>query len=191
MNEWKILNFLKIQEKTHFCQIIKGSMTSEFQKHRGNVSRVQRQSPCPRQRPSPVSSGEDVSANTWKRSGGLGWIPPLLLHLLFGCAGSSWLRGLFSSCGEPGLLSSYGVQASHCPGFFCWGARALGCVGFSSCSSQVQLLQGIWDPPGSGIKPVSPALAGGFFTTEPSGKPWTLVLVTVEKHSLLALMGSP
>ena len=25
--------------------------------------------------------------------------------------------------------------------------------------------------PGSGIKPVSPALAGGFFTTEPLGKP--------------------
>ena len=30
--------------------------------------------------------------------------------------------------------------------------------------------------PGSGIKFVSPALAGGFFTTEPSGKPWTLSL---------------
>ena len=28
-----------------------------------------------------------------------------------------------------------------------------------------------WDLPGSGIKPVSPALAGNFFTTEPPGKP--------------------
>ena len=27
------------------------------------------------------------------------------------------------------------------------------------------------DLPDSGIKPVSPALAGGFFTTEPPGKP--------------------
>ena len=27
------------------------------------------------------------------------------------------------------------------------------------------------DLPNSGIKPVSPALAGGFFTTEPPGKP--------------------
>ena len=27
------------------------------------------------------------------------------------------------------------------------------------------------DLPGSGIRPPSPALAGGFFTTEPSGKP--------------------
>ena len=29
----------------------------------------------------------------------------------------------------------------------------------------------MWDPPGSGIKPPSSALAGGFFTTEPPGKP--------------------
>ena len=29
----------------------------------------------------------------------------------------------------------------------------------------------MWDFPGSGMEPVSPVLAGGFFTTEPSGKP--------------------
>ena len=29
----------------------------------------------------------------------------------------------------------------------------------------------MWDPPGTGIEPVSPALAGVFFTTEPLGKP--------------------
>ena len=29
----------------------------------------------------------------------------------------------------------------------------------------------MWDHPESRIKPVSPALAGGFFTTEPPGKP--------------------
>ena len=28
----------------------------------------------------------------------------------------------------------------------------------------------LWDIPGPGIKPVSPALAGGFFPTEPRGK---------------------
>ena len=32
----------------------------------------------------------------------------------FGCAGSLLLRELSSSCGEWGLLSSCGVQASHC-----------------------------------------------------------------------------
>ena len=30
---------------------------------------------------------------------------------------------------------------------------------------------GTWDPPGPGIEPASLALAGGFFTTEPPGKP--------------------
>ena len=29
----------------------------------------------------------------------------------------------------------------------------------------------MWDLPGSGIEPVSPAWAGGFFTIEPPGKP--------------------
>ena len=55
-------------------------------------------------------------------------------------------------------------------------------VGFSSCSSwalrhrlhscgtQAQLLRGIWDLPGSGIEPTSPALAGGFLTTKPPRK---------------------
>ena len=31
--------------------------------------------------------------------------------------------------------SSFGAQASHCSGFFCCGARALGHTGFSSCGS--------------------------------------------------------
>ena len=29
----------------------------------------------------------------------------------------------------------------------------------------------MWDLPGPGLEPVSPALAGGFLTTEPPGKP--------------------
>ena len=29
----------------------------------------------------------------------------------------------------------------------------------------------MWDHPGSGVKPVSPALAGGFFSSEPPEKP--------------------
>ena len=33
----------------------------------------------------------------------------------------------------------------------------------------------MWDPPGSGIKLVSPALTGGFFTTEPPRKPCCVV----------------
>ena len=29
----------------------------------------------------------------------------------------------------------------------------------------------MWNLPGSGIEPISPAFSGGFFTTEPPGKP--------------------
>ena len=41
----------------------------------------------------------------------------------------------------------------------------------SSCGSRAQPLRGMWDPPGPGPEPVSPALAGGFLTTAPPGKP--------------------
>ena len=89
---------------------------------------------------------------------------------------------LFSSCGGKGLLSGNGTRASLCSGFSCCRAQALGCVGFSSWGSQAlkhrlksycmwaSLLHGIRGLPRSGIEPVSPALAGGFFTTESPGK---------------------
>ena len=51
----------------------------------------------------------------------------------FGCMGSLLLLRLFCSCGEQALLSTC-AWASRCDGFFCWGARALGFAGFSSCS---------------------------------------------------------
>ena len=35
----------------------------------------------------------------------------------------------------------------------------------------------MWDLPGPGLKPVSPALAGGFLTTAPPGKPWAQSLI--------------
>ena len=41
----------------------------------------------------------------------------------------------------------------------------------SSCGSRAQLLRGMWDLPGPGLKPVSPALAGRLLTTAPPGKP--------------------
>ena len=82
------------------------------------------------------------------------------------------------------------MQASHCNGFSCCGARALGTQAsvvmacglsscglralerrLSSCASQAELLRGMWDLPRPGLKPVSPVLAGGFLTTVPPGKP--------------------
>ena len=39
------------------------------------------------------------------------------------------------------------------------------------CGAWVQMPRGMWDLPGPWLEPVSPALAGRFFTTEPPGKP--------------------
>ena len=82
-----------------------------------------------------------------------------------------------------------GAWASHCGGFssrvWALGIQALVVVvhGLSSCGSQALehklnscgpgalFLRGMWRLPGSGIKPVSPALTGRFFTTEPPRKP--------------------
>ena len=70
-----------------------------------------------------------------------------------------------------------GARASHCSGFSCCGARALSVRAsvvvadrLSSCGSRASLLRSTWDLLGPGIEPVSPALAGGFLTTAPSGK---------------------
>ena len=103
----------------------------------------------------------------------------------------SFASRLFSSCGKWGRLSACSAQASGCGGFSrCGGAQAPAHVAFSSCSSRdlddmlnhrgawVWLLHGTWDPPRSEIEPVSPALAGGSFTSKPPGKPWDCLGVT-------------
>ena len=41
----------------------------------------------------------------------------------------------------------------------------------SNCGSRAQSLRGMWDLPRPGLEPASPALAGGFSTTAPPGKP--------------------
>ena len=73
------------------------------------------------------------------------------------------------------LLVEHGLQGTQ---FSIIAAHGLSSCGFwalehrlSSCDSRGQLLLCMWDPPGPGIKPTSATLAGGFFTTEPSGKP--------------------
>ena len=89
----------------------------------------------------------------------------------------------FSSCGKLGPLSSCCVQSSCYIGLSCCGTQALGCAGFSTCGmwaqqlrllgsraqaqqlgTWAQLLHGMWDPPGLGVKPMSPELASGLFT---------------------------
>ena len=111
------------------------------------------------------------------------------ISFIFGCIGSSLLCAGFLQLWRVGATLRCGARASHCSGFSCCGAQALGtwasvvvARGLSSCGSQAlecrlsscgaraQLLRGTWDLPGPGLEPVSPALAGGFLTTAPPGK---------------------
>ena len=63
------------------------------------------------------------------------WDSGALLFIYYFFLWPHWIfvatHGL-SVAAERGLLSSCGVWASHCGGFFCCGARALGHAGFSS-----------------------------------------------------------
>ena len=70
------------------------------------------------------------------------------------------------------LLQSMG---SRCVGFSSCGSWALE-RRLSSCGTRAQLLRGMWDLPGPGFRPGSPALAGGFLTTAPPGKSLPLCL---------------
>ena len=109
---------------------------------------------------------------------------------IFGYIVSLLLRASFLQLQQVGATLCCGGQASHCGCFSCCGARAVGtrasvvvkrglssCGSWalecrlSSCGAQAQLLHSMWDLPGPGLEPMSPALAGGFLTTAPPGKP--------------------
>ena len=88
-----------------------------------------------------------------------------LLHLINKCLqeifpGGFSLRWLL-------LLWSTGLRAR---GLGSCGYRALG-HRFSSCDAWAWMLCGMWGLPRSEIEPMSPTLAGGFFTTGQPGKP--------------------
>ena len=107
-----------------------------------------------------------------------------------------WLHWVFVAARELSLVAASGGHSLlRCAGLSLrWllllrsmGSRRVGSVvvarGLSSCGSraperglssrgtQAQLLRGMWDPPGPGLEPASPALAGVLFTTAPPGKP--------------------
>ena len=94
-----------------------------------------------------------------------------LFYLFMAVLGLGFCARAFSSCGKWGplfiavrgpptivasLVAEHGLQTRR----------------LSNCGSRAQLLRGMWDPPGPGLEPASPALAGGFSTTAPPGKPW-------------------
>ena len=114
---------------------------------------------------------------------------------IFGCVGSSLLCAGFLWLRRAGATLRCGVRASHCRGFSCCRARALGAqasvvvarglsscglwaleLRLSSCGARALLLHGMWDLPGPGLEPMSFALAGRFLTTVPTGKPSSLIL---------------
>ena len=93
----------------------------------------------------------------------------LSLIYVFGCAGSSLLLGC-------SLVAACGLRS-----FTSWALEHR----LSSCDTQAFLLHDMWDLPESGIEPMSPALAGGFFTTEPPGKPSHCLLKYIHSYSKL------
>ena len=94
----------------------------------------------------------------------------------------------FSLAAASRVCSPGAVHELLAAGASCCRAQALGHVGFRSCSlqplrywfnncsTQAQLPHAMWSLPRPGTRPVSSAVAGGFFTIEPPGKPKRTVL---------------
>ena len=90
------------------------------------------------------------------------------------------LIAAFSRHSEQGLFSSCSAWALRRGGFSCCRAWALGAQAsvvtahrLSSCGTWALVAHTIWNlaiPYGPGIKPISPALAGGFLSSVPAGK---------------------
>ena len=85
------------------------------------------------------SGGRDITPKTKKL--------PLFKKKIILCIYLFWLCWVFvgswafrSLCGERELPSGWRCVASHCRGFSCCRARAPGCVGFSSGTTQAQEL---------------------------------------------------
>ena len=91
------------------------------------------------------------------------------------------------------VVASGGHSSSRCAGLTIAAPPVVGhrlqTQRLSSCGSRAQLLRGMWDLPRPGLEPVSPALAGGFSTTAPPGKPCRCILdAFVERDELHVLL---
>ena len=71
-------------------------------------------------------------------------------------------------------------------GFRPWASVVTAC-GLRSCGVQAQLLHGTWNLPGPGIKPMSPALAGGFLTTKEAHRYSSQLTISLAQFSSLFL----
>ena len=127
----------------------------------------------------------------------------LMLCLMFSVLNVIYLflavLGLCCCMGLSLVAASRGYSLFRCAGFSLQWSRALGhrlqqlwCVGSTVAvptlqstdsivvAHRLQLLCGMWDLPRPGIEPMSPTLAGGFFTSELPGKPCLMFFITVK-----------
>ena len=103
-----------------------------------------------------------------------------LLTVVSGATVQLWyvvVASLAAQCGFQGAWAS--VVTAH--GLSSWRSQALEHK-LSSCLVQAQLLLGTWDLPRSRIKPVSLALTGNLFTTEPPEKPPQIPMLFLKKE---------
>ena len=107
----------------------------------------------------------------------LSWVFAVVfgLSLVAGSRGYSLLRRVVFSFSRCGGLSCCRARALVCKGLSSCSTWALE-LGLSSCAAWASLLLGMWNLPGLGIKPMAPALASGFLTTGPPGKPLKIFL---------------
>ena len=95
----------------------------------------------------------------------------LFIYLFLAVLGVRFCARAFSSCSERGPLF-IAVRGPLTIVVSLVAEHRLQTRRLSSCGSRAQLLHGMWDLPRPGLEPVSPALAGGFSTTAPPGKPY-------------------
>ena len=108
-----------------------------------------------------------------------------LFIFIFGCVGSSLLCTGFLQLRRSGATLHCGVRASNCSSFSCCRAWALGARASVVVAHRLQsagsvvVAHGMWDLPGPGLEPMSPALGGGFLTTAPPGKSLHIEALTI------------
>ena len=102
-----------------------------------------------------------------KKSEFYSWYKYILFIYLF-----TYLLIFLAALGLRCCVQAFSCCRARAPGV--WAsvvvARGLPEQRLTRCGTQAYLLCDMWDPPGPGIEPMSPALAGGFSTTAPPGK---------------------
>ena len=110
-------------------------------------------------------------------------------YLFMAVLGLRFCARAFSSCGKWGPLF-IAVRGPLTIAAFLVAEHRLQTRRLSNCGSRAQLLLGMWDLPGPGLKPVSPALASGFLTTAPPGKPQSFILMRSSLWLFSAMVGA-